>query len=57
MVQVKYGKGNTVPVGSCVSEIRMSIIFAVKPQIAVSPTCICMYYMHVDKFRLLACGF
>jgi hypothetical protein len=57
MLQVKYGKGNTVLVGCCMSEICMSIIFAVKPQIAVSSACICMYYMHVDKFRLLACGF
>jgi hypothetical protein len=51
------GKGNTLLVGSCVSEICMSIIFAANLQIAVSPTCVCTYYMHLDKFCLLACGF
>lgn len=68
MVQVKYGMGNTVFVGSCVSEMCMSIrvgtnerniILAVKLQIAVFPTSFCRNYMHIlaSKFRLLACEF
>jgi len=65
MVQVKYGVGNTVFVDSCVSEVCTSVrvgtnernlILAVKLQIALSPTCVCRNYMHIDKFRLLACG-
>jgi len=65
MVQVEFDMENTVFMDSCVSEMCMSIrvgtndrnfILAVKLQIAISPTRVCRNYMHIDKFRLLACG-